>query len=258
MPTRFWIEQWAAWAPGIESQVQWRQWLAAPSFPISDGVAPLAEMPAMMRRRIEPLGRAALQTAYALQATETATAAIDSCPVVFASRWGELARSVGMLEQLALGQPLSPTAFSLSVHNAIGALYSIARHDRANYLAVSAGEHSAEAGFAEAQGLLADGATAVLLVYFDAPLPASFAQFSATATPGQQFLHAWACLLRPAGTASQAAKGQGLLNLQACRQALIAQGRAPELGADLKTLEFLIGDAATLNHGRWCWTRDAG
>lgn len=255
MSTRFWVEQWAAWAPGIESQAQWREWLAAPAMPpVSDRVAPLADMPAMMRRRIEPLGRAALQTAYALQSNKGSAAEDAPYPLVFASRWGELTRAVGMLEQLALGQPLSPTAFSLSVHNAIGALYSIARHDRANCLAVSAGEYSAEAGVAEAQGLLADGAAGVLLVYFDAPLPPAFAQFAPLTTPGLQFLHAWACLLRPAGSERQ--ELLGLRAIQPCRPD--CEPRSTQAPADLRTLGFLTGQEATFEHGRWRWSRNVG
>jgi hypothetical protein len=252
MYTRFWVEQWAAWAPGVESQAQWRQWLAAPAIPpVSDSVAPLADMPAMMRRRIEPLGRAALQTAYAVQSSKGSATEDVACPVVFASRWGELARSVGMLEQLASRQPLSPTAFSLSVHNAIGALYSIARQDRGNYLALSAGEYSAEAAVAEAQGLLADGAAGVLLVYFDAPLPPSFSQFTPLAAPGLPFMHAWACLLRPADGRQSA-----LLGLRAAQPCLLAgETGSAQAPAYLRTLGFLTGHEAVLEHGRWRWSR---
>ncbi|MEJ6005049.1 beta-ketoacyl synthase chain length factor [Paucibacter sp. AS339] len=243
MPARFWIEDWAAWAPGLETQSEWREWFAAPHQPVGDQQADLSAMPAMMRRRIDPLGRAALQSAYAVQPQAP-------CPLVFSSRWGELARSVGMLEQLALAQPLSPTAFSLSVHNAIGALYSIARQDRSNYLAVSAGEHSAEAGFAEAQGLLADGAEAVLLVSFDAPLPDAYAQFRPVGE--LLFSHAWACLLRPADASTPAA-----LSLTGVMPG-DAAAPADSLPSDLRTLAFLLGEQAELRHGPWLWTRHAG
>ncbi len=243
MSLRFSLEQWAAWAPGLESQADWLAWFAQPGPLTGDQTAALSAMPAMMRRRMDPLGRAALQSAYAVQPAE-------ACPMVFASRWGDLARSVGMLEQLAQAQPLSPTAFSLSVHNAIGALYSIARQDRSNYSAVSAGEYSAEAGVAEAQGLLADGAPAVLLVCFDAPLPEVYAQYSPAGE--WQFIHAWAALLRRVD-----ASHAGGLSLQAD----IAAAPAPapsNLPADLRTLEFLLGPQAELQHGPWRWTRHAG
>ncbi|MCV2350871.1 beta-ketoacyl synthase chain length factor [Paucibacter sp. Y2R2-4] len=249
MSASFSIQQWAAWAPGLESESDWRSWFAAPHALLGAEQAALAAMPAMMRRRIDPLGRAALQSAYEVQPAET-------IPLVFASRWGELARSVGMLEQLAQAQPLSPTAFSLSVHNAIGALYSIARGDRSNYQAVSAGAHSAEAGFAEAQALLADGAAGVLLVVFDAALPDCYSAFRTT--DASTFTRAWACLLRPAD-AEPSAQG---LRLTAKRPlAASLESNVPsestgfQLPSDLRTLEFLIGQQAELRHGPWHWER---
>jgi hypothetical protein len=249
MPARFWIEHWAAWAPGLETQSDWREWFAAPQAPAGDQQAALGAMPAMMRRRIDPLGRAALQSAYAVQPSE------ESIPLVFASRWGDLARSVGMLEQLALGQPLSPTAFSLSVHNAIGALYSIARGDRSNYQAVSAGEHTAEAGFAEAQGLLADGAAGVMLVVFDAALPECFSAFRSV--DASTFTHAWACLLRP--IAVEASAERLCLSAKAADTSfdpkMASASEDFQLPADLRTLAFLIGQQPCLQQGPWYWAR---
>ncbi len=205
--TQLQIDRWAAWAPGLESQEAWLQWLRDPVELTASGTPPLSEMPAMMRRRIEPLGRVALQAAYWAQGGG------PTGPVVFASRWGELARSVEMLTQLAAGEPLSPTAFSLSVHNAIGALFSIARKDKHNYQAVSAGEFSLEAGFAEACGLIADGAGSVLLVFVDCPLPELYAEFASPQTA--RFPYAFACMLSlaqsGAGTSLATQPGDGAL-----------------------------------------------
>lgn len=242
------LDRWAAWAPGLASQQAWRDWLRDPQPLTADGaVPPLAEMPAMMRRRIDPLGRVALQAAYWAQDEA------PSGPVVFASRWGELARSVGMLQQLAAGEALSPTAFSLSVHNAIGALYSIARQDRHNYQAVSAGEFSVEAGFAEAAGLLADGADRVLFVYVDGPLPDLYREGASPAAPFD-VPHAFACLLRPAAPGTV---GIGL-------RSGVPDGRAstPLLPPGLAVLQFLLGDQAEMRHADdsacWTWSRHAG
>lgn len=236
---KFQIRQWAAWASGLETTAQWLDWLAAPAPLGSGGVAPLAEMPAMMRRRIDPIGRAALQAAFWAQGS------LPTGPVVFASRWGEIARSVAMLQELARGQALSPTAFSLSVHNASSALYSIARQDKANYLAVAAGEFSAEAGFIEAQGLLADGAPQVLVVCADGPLPEPYAAQgdNASLLP----LHAWACVVERVNI--------GGLSLQACLPVERSEDRA--LPADLAALQFLTSGAAELQRRGWCWTRHA-
>ena len=107
-------------------------------------------------------------------ACDVAYRALDGAvgvPIVFCSRYGETARSVELLRSLAEHAALSPTAFSLSVHNSVAGLLSIARHDTANSIAIAAGEASAAHGVIEACGLMADGAEQVLVVVADAPLP---------------------------------------------------------------------------------------
>ena len=76
----------------------------------------------MQRRRIERLGRMAIQTACWCQEAEE-----SGVPLVFASRHGDVARSMELLEALAADEPPSPTTFGLSVHNAIAALYNDSR-----------------------------------------------------------------------------------------------------------------------------------
>lgn len=233
--TDFHVHRWAAWAPGLETPEAWSAWLDAPAWPLpaSDAVAPLAEVPAMTRRRIDPMGRAALQVAWQVQG-ESPTG-----PVVFASRWGEIARSVALLRQLAQDEPLSPTAFSLSVHNASSAVYSITRGDQANYSAVSAGPASAAAGVCEALGLLAQGAAQVLVVSVEPGLPEPYRGFDAHPGP----LRAWAALLRPAGA--------GLRLTTVARPAAVAETLPPDLAA----LRFLTGHLPSLVQDGWQWSR---
>lgn len=243
------IERWAAWAPGLDSAAAWQAWLADPQ-PLRDDEAsspPLPEVPAMARRRIEPLGRAALQVAFQAQA-DLAPEAVAAMPLVFASRWGELARSVAMLQELARQQPLSPTAFSHSVHNAIGAIYSIQRGVRANLSAVAAGACSAEAGWMEALGLIADGAPAVLLTVFDAPLPEAYADTALDAPLCR--LRAFALRLRPAPA-----------GIRLDTVAEPSPATADPLPEDLRLLRFLTDDSQTeLRQGdagtNWRWRRD--
>ncbi len=76
---------------------------------------------------------------------------------------------------MAEGEPVSPNAFSLSVHNTVSSLFSISRQDRTHSTAIAAGEATLEAGFLEACGLLAEAPQAsALLVYYDEPLPAFY------------------------------------------------------------------------------------
>jgi len=242
------VEQWAAWAPGLTTQDDWRAWLREPQPLPADAPAapPLPEVPAMARRRIDPLGRAALQVAYWAQ-QDVDAAALPSMPLVFASRWGELARSVAMLQELAQGESLSPTAFSHSVHNAIGAQYSIQRGITANVSAVAAAEVSAAAGWVEAQALLTTGAPAVLLTVFDAPLPALYAHTGLDALIAPP--HAYALRLRVARA--------GEPRVQLTRQMSQGPKTPSTLSPNMQLLQWLLNPADELRQADgaadWQW-----
>lgn len=242
------VEQWAAWAPGLASQDDWRAWLRNPQPLPADAPAapPLPEVPAMARRRIDPLGRAALQVAYWAQ-QDVGAATLAAMPLLFASRWGELARSVTMLQELARGEALSPTAFSHSVHNAIGAQYSIQRGITANVSAIAAAEVSAAAGWVEAQALLATGAAAVLLTVADAPLPALYAHTGLDAAIAPP--HAYALRLRMARMGEPA--------VQLTRQVSEAHLAPHTLSPNLQVLQWLLDPAAELRQADgaadWQW-----
>jgi hypothetical protein len=126
----------------------------------------------MLRRRLTRLGRMALQVSWDCQGDE------PSMPMVFASRYGDVVRSLELLRDLDAQGDLSPTGFSMSVHNAISGMYSIARGDVAPVVCVAAGQASAAAGLTEAACLLADGAAHVLLVAYDEPLPSPYEAFA--------------------------------------------------------------------------------
>lgn len=230
MNKQFSIVAWSAFAPGLESEHDWLGWAAHPWLPEGDEVPALAEMPAMQRRRLERLGRMALQVAWRCQ-PDTG----EPLPMVFASRHGDISRTHDMLAGLARGEPLSPTHFGLSTHNAIAAQYSIARALTGNYLAVSAGPEAAEAAVTEALALLADGAPETLVVVYDGPTPADYAGFR----DEPEAFFAWACRIAPAqpgrtGFSLEAAAGE-------------AAGVATEtLPHGLEVLRFLLSDQAEL------------
>jgi hypothetical protein len=197
---RFSVAAHAAWAPGRDTPDAWLAWARGATDPaVNDSANPepgLPAMPAMLRRRASPAGKMALQAAYAAYPAHGSDAKTESegesegeskaesesarqdIPAVFCSRHGECGRSADLLIDLARQVPLSPTAFSLSVHNATGGLFSIARHDHANSLALAAGHSTVEHAVIEACSLLADGAPAVLLVAADGPLPEMYREFA--------------------------------------------------------------------------------
>lgn len=178
----------AAWAPGLDTEVAWLAWARKPFTIAGQADAEVSAMASMLRRRAGFVGKMALEVAYRCLDGQTAI------PSIFCSRHGECSRSVELLSDLAQAQPLSPTAFSLSVHNAAAGLFSIARHDCASHSALAAGHGGVEHAVIEACGLLADGAPSVLLVVYDGVLPEVFRAFQDC----QEQSFAWAWLMRPA------------------------------------------------------------
>ena len=154
------------------------------------------EIPPMLRRRLSPMGRIAAQCLFPLfdsleseQATRKTEQTKNQTPIVFASRHGEVARTQKMLSDLATNELLSPTAFSLSVHNAIGGIISIQQKITANITAIAADGSELMATLIEAAGLiLSDNANSndqVLCIICDDPLPAAYQAYCPT--PQQAF-----------------------------------------------------------------------
>lgn len=166
------VRSWAAWSPGLEDRGAWRKWCDDPKELQCEGCPDAQFLPAMLRRRCSALARIML------------TAAFDCCgederrrvATVFASRHGNINESIELLERLARHQPLSPTRFSHSVHNAQAGLFSIAADNREASSSIAAQEDTFGSGWLEALTLLARApGRPVLLVVGDVPLAATFA-----------------------------------------------------------------------------------
>jgi len=242
MPQQFSISDWQAFAPGIHDRAGWEAWARAPSLLRGEDTPTLREMPPLQRRRVDRLGRMALQVAYWCQGDTAA-----DVPQVFASRHGDAARTLEMLLALAREEPFSPTQFGLSTHNAIAAQYGIARKLVSNSLTVAAGAATAEAAFVEALGLLAEGAAEVLVVVYDGRLPTVYQAYADE--PDSDY--AWACRVAPVGDEQ---RGYSLTVAPA--------GSTPtrrQLPHGLEVLQFLIAGSGTLALQEaaccWCWRR---
>lgn len=243
MGVRFAIAAWAACAPGLERAADWQAWARAPVRPQGPLAARLDAMPALQRRRLNALGRAAAQAAWEIH--EPA----PGIPVVFASRYGDAERCLQLLQQFAASGSASPTDFTFSVHNAIGAMYSITRGDQGPSGSISAGAGTAAAGVVEACAQLADGAREVLLVCYHAPLPGDYAGFDRE----PESSYAWAWRMVPATA------GQPHIELSWDAD---PEDEAPgDLPFGLEVLRFALGDghAADLRADgtRWQWRRHA-
>lgn len=169
MALSFSIERWAAWTPGLETADDWAAWAVGDKAIEEEPDRPdTGFLPAMLRRRTSRITKAALWAAHHCGSGEA------QWPTVFSSRHGELHRSHGLLSELAVDEPLSPNAFSLSVHNTASGLHSIATGNQAPSTALAAGLDTVAAGVIEAVGRLRDGADRVLLVHADERPPAFY------------------------------------------------------------------------------------
>jgi hypothetical protein len=154
---RIWVAAWATWLDQGET------------VSVGGAVSSRPPLPTSLRRRVTPLGRKALQAAWAvLQDDETPR-------FVLASRHGEYDRTIGLLNELAQGDDVSPAEFSLAVHHALTGLLSIAAGNRQGHTAIAAGAESFGYGLLEAAAFVAEQGIPAILFYFDQPLPDFYA-----------------------------------------------------------------------------------
>lgn len=249
------IKRWSAWAPGLEDTSSWRAW-AAGAKTISGPIDPdVRFVERLLRRRLSPLNRMAFKVAADCEGDE------DPRPLsVFCSRYGEFERAYEILNNLAKDEPVSPTTFSLSVHNTASSLYSIMRQDTAHSTALAAGEASLESGFLECWTLLKEGAAnSVLLVYCDQVLPEMFADQETNVRDSA----ALALLLRlPKENAETSKLGLSWSPSRAWRADRAERSR-PTKGTDssaLRVLKLLLKGGAPIasDFGRltWSWKCD--
>lgn len=145
--------------------LDWQAW-----FPAQHDAQPdVSVIPAMLRRRLSPLARAAMSVIMPLAQLH------GPMPLVYVSRHGDLSRTVDLLRDLAKGELLSPTAFSLSVHNATAGLYSIQQGLTKNITAISGGSCDLIPALLESRGLCRTDNPKVLCVLCDEPPPALYA-----------------------------------------------------------------------------------
>ncbi len=124
----------------------------------------LNSVPKMLRRRLTPLAKTVICACKICAGDRL------SMPVIFSSTHGELAKSFKMMEMVEAGEEISPTAFSLSVHNAIAGLFSIAFKNNKQSMVLAPGEDGIAAAFIEALGSLQEGEEEVMMVFYDEPL----------------------------------------------------------------------------------------
>ncbi|WP_339432242.1 MULTISPECIES: beta-ketoacyl synthase chain length factor [unclassified Pseudomonas] len=233
------IAQWRAWAPGLDSVDAWQAWSRQPvELQSSDAAPDVSFLPAMQRRRLSRLARMAFSVGWPLADGR------EHLPLVFVSRHGETPRTYEILSDLAKDEPLSPTQFSLSVHNAIIGLWSIMRGETSEMTALAAAGDGLEHGMLEAAALLNEGAPAVLLVITEEQPPEAYWQW----IDDVPFPYALGLLLTP-GT-------DWRLSLNSTSQAL-SKAQWPHA---LSLLRTLLGQQPHCQHAwknrLWTWQRN--
>jgi Beta-ketoacyl synthase, N-terminal domain len=161
----FGIARWRAWAPGITHMDDWWAWLKSELPAPPEEQLDLSFLPSLLRRRLDRFGRMALYTAW------PCVEGIGTVQHIFASRHGSLNRTVELLTALANEETLSPTQFTLSVHNSVAGLFAIGRGDRSAATAMAAGPDTLGLSILEGANMIAEGSKYVLVTYADDSVP---------------------------------------------------------------------------------------
>jgi hypothetical protein len=166
----FGLEAWTALAPTLESKADWQHWLAHDQEITEQNVKPnLKHIPMMLRRRFDTIGKCAMGAVSQLCVDE------ENIGSIFASQHGDIEVTLSLLEGIAKKEEMSPTAFSLAVHNAIAGLYSIVTKNTGNITAISAMQGHIASALFESIGQL-QTKERVLCVIYDATLPEVYAK----------------------------------------------------------------------------------
>lgn len=165
------ITRWCSWLPGQSASVCTASAGGAPRQTLCEQPDP-GSIPPMLRRRLGPLARVVFHVLNECVASPTEEA------VIFSSRLGEIQRTQGILDALASNAPVSPAAFSLSVHNAIAGLWSLAHEVHLPLLALAPANGSPVPALVEACAQLAERPdSTVIVVCYEESYPEFYAPY---------------------------------------------------------------------------------
>ncbi|MDK2598486.1 beta-ketoacyl synthase chain length factor [Pseudoalteromonas obscura] len=142
----------------------------------------LGDLKPMQKRRLSHYAKLAMGSLLQLEETSfdcNEGQGTPVCELVFASRHGDFHKTSELLDTLASKQEISPTAFSLSVHNAVSGLYSIFKNKKIPITAISAGRDTFLSALIEAYiRIHTKRLDKVILIYVDQPLPDHYQCFA--------------------------------------------------------------------------------
>jgi hypothetical protein len=195
---KFVVEKLAIWIKPDQRQIKESTWFDSSVFDLS-------WVPAMQRRRMTPFIKMTLNTAYQVSAKGNYV----NLPSVFSSRHGDFHKTANLLVDIVNNQPLSPTGFGLSVHNAASGLFSIIEGNTSTSTSVAAGTESFIYALIDGYARLIDcEQQKILIVHTDETLPDIYSQYA----DEEQIAHSIALVIRAANDGEAHFSLQKILN----------------------------------------------
>ena len=170
----FTLQHWCLWQSKESPQVD--HWTGGEVLPYNGGKADVGFLPMMQSRRLSPLARAACAVANHCRQNN------GDMPSVFFSSHGESQYYFEMLDGIAAREDVSPSRFSLCVHNAIAGLSSLHSASFQPYVSLSGGTEGMFTAFLEVAGMLLE-VPKILVVWYEQPLPEAYRAYLATSEP---------------------------------------------------------------------------
>jgi len=172
----FSIKNCVAWSGNLTTTTDWQAFAnGTKKLDLSDTIPELKQVPAMQRRRLSFFAKLALHSAL-----EASGELSEIVPSVFASRHGDLQKTSKLIKNVAEKEILSPTQFGLSVHNAVGGLFSIYTKNKSPQTAISSGEDSLLMAIVDATSKLKTNEyDNILVVYTETKVPEIYTQYVA-------------------------------------------------------------------------------
>lgn len=154
---------WHARVPAVASA----GWVAESGSPaeLVDAAGPMRHLPMMAARRLGSGDRLVVDGVLSLLSAHPTDA------LVLCSRHGELERNDRVMRALAAQAPVSPTDFTMSVHNAAAGTCTIAAGQPLVSSSLSAGADTFQQAFFEVMSLFQAGHQRVLLADFEGIIP---------------------------------------------------------------------------------------
>jgi len=127
-------------------------------------------LPANQRRRLTPLSRLIVDTYHRANGHPGDGLQI---PTILCSTYGEHVRNTDLILDISTNSEISPTAFSLSVHNAVAGLISIFYGNKAPCLAMATNKSGVSMALIQAYSMLSENSQVSLTIY-DGPVHESY------------------------------------------------------------------------------------